>query len=466
MKKIFTIALVAAVAFVGTLFAPKSAEAVPSFARQVGVGCHSCHFQTVPRLNAFGRSFKLGGMTQASSALIEDDGISLPAVANLSAIVKARFIQGKPHEEHKLALDDAAYFEERGVVEMPDEAVLWLGGRIGENWGFATENLSSVIKVVHSRNLGGIQAGFSLAATDAHGSATGLELYNTGAVKNHRMFENSAATLASVNLTHYSAPAVGLSQSGGAVGMGYGEATAATFFAGNDLFFASFALHAPGASSKAGGSLDVTDPGFGGFANMVRAAITPKLGEGMDLMVGVQMSMGTAEFSNHDYEEVAGLTPQEQAATQLTKIKAEATVVDFQLQMADIGHMSLEVNGAYVTIPKSEFSAPDAMGTALGLPFAYSDYKDGKINWYNGTSKDVSGWDVNVGLGVTHSLGVKLAMMGTDNGQDTGNKLSANTLGLWYDIKQNVVFHFEYSMWDGDHREFDNQMFLMLELGI
>ena len=55
---------VAAVLFAvaGLLLAPKSAWAVPSFARQLNVSCIVCHTE-YPLLTDFGRQFKLGGYT-------------------------------------------------------------------------------------------------------------------------------------------------------------------------------------------------------------------------------------------------------------------------------------------------------------------------------------------------------------------------------------------------------------------
>ena len=47
--------------------APQAAQAVPSFARQVGVGCTTCH-TSFPQLTEFGRQFKLNGYTMSSGS--------------------------------------------------------------------------------------------------------------------------------------------------------------------------------------------------------------------------------------------------------------------------------------------------------------------------------------------------------------------------------------------------------------
>ena len=54
--------------------APRGAQAVPSFARQVGVGCPTCH-TAFPQLTEFGRQFKLNGYTMS------DGKTHLPPIA-------------------------------------------------------------------------------------------------------------------------------------------------------------------------------------------------------------------------------------------------------------------------------------------------------------------------------------------------------------------------------------------------
>jgi hypothetical protein len=48
----------------GVVFLP-DARAVPSYSRQTGMPCASCHYDP-PELNAFGRQFKLEGYTFTS----------------------------------------------------------------------------------------------------------------------------------------------------------------------------------------------------------------------------------------------------------------------------------------------------------------------------------------------------------------------------------------------------------------
>ena len=64
------VGLMAAATF-GLAFAPRDAEAIPSFARQTGQPCASCHTD-FPQLTPFGRRFKLGGYTMGGGMSIEE----------------------------------------------------------------------------------------------------------------------------------------------------------------------------------------------------------------------------------------------------------------------------------------------------------------------------------------------------------------------------------------------------------
>jgi hypothetical protein len=47
-KMIFSAVAFAVVAVSAVAVAPTTSEAVPSFARQTGASCNSCHFQSIP----------------------------------------------------------------------------------------------------------------------------------------------------------------------------------------------------------------------------------------------------------------------------------------------------------------------------------------------------------------------------------------------------------------------------------
>ena len=89
MKKII---LLLASALAGMAIAPQ-AFAIPGYARQTGMECNACHFQSYPALNQFGRTFKAGGYTIIGAQLkIEGAaGLSLPATLNASVVTKIRY---------------------------------------------------------------------------------------------------------------------------------------------------------------------------------------------------------------------------------------------------------------------------------------------------------------------------------------------------------------------------------------
>src|ERR1700692_3238147 len=49
-----------------------SARAIPSYSRQTGMPCASCHYAP-PELNAFGRQFKLEGYTFTTKSQVTDE---------------------------------------------------------------------------------------------------------------------------------------------------------------------------------------------------------------------------------------------------------------------------------------------------------------------------------------------------------------------------------------------------------
>ena len=66
---IFVLATAGAALLVLLAFAPRNARAVPSFARQTGLPCSSCHTNP-PELTPLGRTFKLNGYTMTGFKVI------------------------------------------------------------------------------------------------------------------------------------------------------------------------------------------------------------------------------------------------------------------------------------------------------------------------------------------------------------------------------------------------------------
>ena len=117
------IALLNAVALSGGLLwlGTGVAEAVPSFARQTGQPCASCH-TAFPELTPFGRSFKLNGYT------LEGGDSKLPAV---SAMVQTAFT----HYAKSLDASPGNGFGTNNNFDPAQQASLFYAGRISDNLG-------------------------------------------------------------------------------------------------------------------------------------------------------------------------------------------------------------------------------------------------------------------------------------------------------------------------------------------
>jgi len=230
---------------------PSTASAVPTFARQTGYPCEVCHFQFIPKLSSQGRKFKLGGFTEISPdrKLIEADGLSLPEMPGLSAVVKFRQLATKstnPAGGPTVTEYEAGFY---------DEAALWLGGRVGSNVGAAWEWPGPAVSgkfVLLFANGDDAKAGVVLFTTDALGPFWGMEFYNTGLVSNHRPFEGRSST-----------PTV-------ATAVGRGAATGMTFFYGTDSFNAQLGLFAPVTATA--GEVDLANIGGKDFSGALSLA--------------------------------------------------------------------------------------------------------------------------------------------------------------------------------------------------
>lgn len=427
MKKFSMLFLAAAIALVGAIVAPNKAEAVPAFARQVGVACYSCHFQHIPKLNSFGREFKLGGFTQSAQDLITDEGVSLPPVLNIGVLMKVRFIMQGP-EKKAASGAPTSNGTKYGEWNIPDEIGIFPAGRVGENMGALLEidgngNLAGN-KFVYSKDLGGVRAGVSVFSTRDAGLGYGMELFNTGLQRNQSGTENK----------DWMPNAISGAWNSGAQGL--------SFFGGNSMFFANLGLVAPACNGYAPGNAVTTDSTGATVANpactggnfdvgfnlpmYLRAAITPKVGD-MDLMVGLQYVTGTGKVKDLESSTNAN-----------GELKADSMAIDAQLQ-ADLGGMSLEAIAGYATV------------------------KSDALSMYNTSGKDTKQMWLGATLGLTKHAGVKFGYGLTDLTGSSSGQYNTLFLGGWYALAQNVDLSLDYAMKSGDARNYDNKMTLMLE---
>jgi hypothetical protein len=118
-----------AIFVVGFIQVPE-AGAVPSFARQTGFPCKSCHMMP-PELTPLGRTFKLNGYTMsgkptvASKAKGKDGGLSILEAFPLSVMLDASFSSTKSPQPGT----------QNGDFQLPQDASLFLAGAWSEHVG-------------------------------------------------------------------------------------------------------------------------------------------------------------------------------------------------------------------------------------------------------------------------------------------------------------------------------------------
>ena len=115
--------LLLAAALLAALALPWPARAVPSFARQTGLACSSCH-TVFPQLNALGRSFKLRGYTMAAHKP-EYKQLQEAEYAPISVMFQAA------HTAFRERLPDGTSSDTR----LPQELSLFYAGRISNHMG-------------------------------------------------------------------------------------------------------------------------------------------------------------------------------------------------------------------------------------------------------------------------------------------------------------------------------------------
>ena len=296
MKRLFVAFSLVAMAMMGVVATPDEGSAVPSFARQTGNACVACHFQYFPKLNAYGRAFKMGGFTETAVDLIEDDNMSLPVLDRVSIVFKIRYNQNTPEGGDSV-----------GSWDMPDEDVMLFGGRVSENIGTLVEfagGASAEYKAVFLIVKGDINAG----VIPWWGSGVGVgsnDPLSGGFNKTGRPFENRDYWTAYGHTAFEEE--------------GYGV----NLFANSDLFHVAAGMWAP---------KDLTDAGFD-LAMQYRATFMPAVGD-WNLGIGVGGVTGEVTVAGDDGDEVT---------------EFDTIGVDFQAQ-GELGNgMTIQVDASYLT---------------------------------------------------------------------------------------------------------------------
>jgi len=397
------------------IWAPQ-AQAIPAFARQVGMPCSACHYQHFPTLNSFGRAFKEGGFTMmGAEEKIEGDGLSIPATLNLAFITNLQYTKTNGPTTNTNALTKDS---NNGQISMTQYS-LFMGGRVGTNIGFEGEiglnngaALASV-KIPFAQDWGSFKTLEVPFTTDGLGAAQGFEILSTGASNVHVFNQQD---LNAVSAQQY-------------IGTGTG-AYGVALVAANDYGFVNFTKWSLdsicGNGDVCGGAAAVTSPGSGSpTSNYLRAAWLGDVA-GFDTGVGFQVWSGASGSP------LLGATASGPSSDGVYATKAFA--VDAQM-LGDVGSMPLTLIASYARAPNSTGSDP--------------------INAFNNGGTDTrKSFNVGAELGVlpktTVQLGFRNAKSGMANGGSTNASDNAVMLGATYSIALNVRAELTYSKYSGD----------------
>lgn len=397
--------LIVPLALLLCLVAPVDAN--PLFARQTGFSCDTCHFQHVPKLNAFGRRFKATGYSMTRQEVIAGDRLSLPPVLNAAFKVGAQ------------------YTDERTTPDMPGRldfpphhgAALLVGGRLGEGIGGFVEFDGSVgtAKVAFTGDMpwGLGTGGVVPFVTDMSGAPTGFELLNTGIYDMNKPFGRAASPLTGANGRFNVAT----------------NATGLALYLANDLMnvgYTPFAASAPGQAT----GLNLSQYG--------RLAVTPQLG-GWDLGFGVGGFWGATTIAS-----------------------SSAPMAMYRVQHTDAmagGATTLHTGGWFVDAQVQGILFDRALGV-YGL-YGMGD-APGPGRLFGGFDVPPAGW----GVSAEYSLWPQLGLLATYGQYDDGNQYDDGYdqlgLGLSFALLQNLLFEPTFEVFTGDSRPADHRLTLRL----
>ena len=396
------------------------AQAVPSFARQTGMACVSCHANNFPALNAFGRAFLSSGYTMRGAApLVEGEDLSLPADLKMSLVSKIRYQVNSS--------------DDRGELQWPDEAAFLVGGRVSENIGFLSEIALASQAVATEGHVtactdptdpttctveseGETEGGNFLSykvhynitpefavimsGTDALGIGYGYELMNTGLKRSQRPIEERR-TMSAFHRTH------------SRDGYGSGAATALTFAYHTNDWAVSYAQWVPHY-----GNANVNL--LGGLSHYVRANYFMNY-EGWDMGFGAMWTGGATKVGAKD---------------PASEIYVAGSGIDFQA-MGDLGDMPAEFYFSYAALPASTAS---------------------DVNKKNSSTNDTSAYSLLGKIGVAPRTSAYLAYGSTDEGTSPSLDLSEVTVGVQYMLAQNVKLELFQTNYSSDNNRDDYTM--------
>jgi len=406
--------------------------ALPSFARQTNKACVACHFENFPMLTDYGRAFKASGFTEVYSEPTRQNTdqaeLNIPLVLNAAFFGTMRVDRYSGADINRQGAPSNANMTE---VTLPEEASLFISGRVAANVGFHSE-----IGLRPSTALAAFKLPFSFPiadtsmrflaipfAADGHGPSYGFETLNTGASDIHLTFENANQTSAQAYL--------------GATGTG---ATGITAVLWDPRFYVSLTKWSPTAGPMGVGSnyspASGIQAGKAPTANYFRGVYfipTP----GWDTAVGVQLFTGSAQspFDSTNAAAYPGVISPVTGAYIGPNVDTRMWAVDGQIQGAVGSHLL----GVYFT----HGQAPASSGSNDNLFNPHAGLAPG----YGVRTKSATTLTTSFGL-VPSKLNLEAGYMKADNGSDSSvTGFSSNddafTLGAAYMFSQNVKFLFE-----------------------
>ena len=394
---------------------PESANALPGFTRQTGKDCMTCHSQNMPKLNAYGRHFALSGYTiydpdSETQSLIEGSEVALglPAVLNVSAVLRARYIKSSRRDD----LNDDVVGVERGELQVLDASGLFFGGRVADNVGGLVSLTNDSTdendvafggKAVLAYPLLNGFGGFSLYSTQVNGAFSGMENFNTGLNSPLRQFENANGTNAAQ-----------------ATGVGRGPSTGLQMYYGDERFFATFGGVIPSQNNE----------GIDAGSSIIpfwRVSYNQPIGE-WNIMIGTYGMSGNVKASDQSLD--GGLI--DNGAT-LVEVDKEVYGFDFEAS-GPIGDM-MTMTTINVVTKNTVDATPADLLTSINL-----QRTDNEANSFEFQINPIK------------KLGVKLAYLNYKNNdplvlQDYVEyyDFDAYSLGFNYLVRQNINFDIEYT---------------------
>ena len=405
--------LAAVVGLTGMAF---EAQATPAFARQMDMNCMSCHNQSVPMLNSFGRAFKLSGytMTSGNKSMITggDLGLSIPAAINAGVGLKSTYTKSDVSTT-------------RSELAIPAGSAIMIGGKLAEHMGanvlFNGDGIVHM-QVAYSRPVAAGNAGLSYYGTMGHGPFIAIESNNTGLHKELQMFDSSARTNAAQSM---------------GMGLGKGPASGFTAFYGGNGLKAAFGLWSLGFnSSYTNGGLD----NHGTWGSLYRLTYdTPQLA-GWNFTVGAFGVSGTHKGTTSSLFENTGApfetapwsgnVNEHEVNSNGFDVQAQGQIagMDTQVILSNVGSYEFEIRPQ--TPPPPAYVSMDKSATSLEMQIM-----------------PTSAWGIRLGY-----------MTATNNGNNVDTTTTG--YGVNYNYADNVRFSLENSTVDPDGGTSDTQTLL------